>query len=448
MIVPRIVIAGTQSGCGKTTVASGVMAALTKRGLKVQPFKVGPDFIDPSHHTSICGRPCRNLDPFMMGEEGVARTFEHATDEADIAVIEGVMGLYDGVDGTDFASTAHVARILNAPVVLVVNVQGMSRSVLALIRGFNDFDATISIAGVILNRVGSLRHRQMIENSLAIPSIGWIPRSEDIVIESRHLGLKMAHETGSMVDFGRLVEEYCDLDAIIAYANKSPTLNPQKKSQLPGKKNQIRAIIGVALDDAFCFYYQDNLDRLRDAGAELLFFSPLQDPIPDVDALYFGGGYPELYLPLLESSKCTRELKSVVGTGMPVYAECGGLMYLTHEIVTDRTYKLCGILPASVEMTNKVQALGYVRGESIGNSSFLPQSQRITGHEFHYSFMHPDRDAQFAFRLTRGKGIESGKDGLVSGNALGTYTHAYFNDLFAAIFVDAACRFRQNMKDS
>ena len=198
----------------------------------------------------------------------------------------------------------------------------------------------------------------------------------------------------------------------------------------------------MALDDAFCFYYQDNLDRLRDAGADLLFFSPLQDPIPDVDALYFGGGYPELYLPLLESSKCTRELKSVVDTGMPVYAECGGLMYLTHEIATDRTYKLCGILPARVEMTNKIQALGYVKGESIGNSSFLPQSQSITGHEFHYSCMHPDRDAQFAFRLTRGKGIESGKDGLVSGNALGTYTHAYFNDSFADIFVDAACRFR------
>jgi cobyrinic acid a,c-diamide synthase len=441
MIVPRIVIAGTQSGCGKTTIASGVMAALTKRGLKVQPFKVGPDFIDPSHHTSICRRPCRNLDPFMMGEEGVARTFEHATHGADIAVIEGVMGLFDGMDGTDFASTAHVARILNTPIVLVVDVQGMSRSVLALIRGFYDFDTTLSIAGVILNRVGSLRHRQMIENSLPIPSLGWIPRSEDIVIESRHLGLKMAHETGSKVDFGRLVEEFCDLDAIIACANKSPTLKPQKKIPRAGKKKQIRATIGVALDDAFCFYYQDNLDRLRDAGADLLFFSPLQDPIPDVDALYFGGGYPELHLPILESSKCTRALKPVVDTGIPVYAECGGLMYLTHEIATDRTYKLCGILPARVEMTNKVQALGYVRGESIGNTSFLPQSQSITGHEFHYSCMHPDRDAQFAFRLTRGKGIESGKDGLVSGNALGTYTHAYFNDSFACIFVDAACRF-------
>jgi len=441
MAIPRIVIAGTQSGCGKTTVASGIMAALTARGQKVQPFKVGPDFIDPSHHTSVCGRPCRNLDPFMMGEEGVARTFERATIGSDIAVIEGVMGLYDGIDGTDFASTAHVARILNAPVILVVDVKGMSRSVLALIRGYHDFDPTISFAGVILNRVGTLRHRRMIENSLPVLSLGWIPKREDITIESRHLGLKMAHETGSMAGFGRLIEEFCDLDAIITCANKSRILKTQKKISLSGKRKRIRATIGVALDDAFCFYYEDNLDRLRTFGADLLFFSPLQEPVPDADALYFGGGYPELFLPLLESSKCTRELKSVADRGIPVYAECGGLMYLTREIASDRTYKLCGILPGHSEMTNKIQALGYVKGESIQNTSFLPPSQFITGHEFHYSCLHPDRDAQFAFRLTRGKGIESGKDGLFSGNALGTYTHAYFTDSFADIFVDAASRF-------
>jgi cobyrinic acid a,c-diamide synthase len=281
----------------------------------------------------------------------------------------------------------------------------------------------------------------MIENSLPIPSLGWIPKREDITIESRHLGLKMAHETGSMAEFGRLIEEFCDLDAIITCANKSRILKTQKKISLSGKRKRIRATIGVALDDAFCFYYEDNLDRLRTFGADLLFFSPLQEPVPDADALYFGGGYPELFLPLLESSKCTRELKSVADRGIPVYAECGGLMYLTREIASDRTYKLCGILPGHSEMTNKIQALGYVKGESIQNTSFLPPSQFITGHEFHYSCLHPDRDAQFAFRLTRGKGIESGKDGLFSGNALGTYTHAYFTDSFADIFVDAASRF-------
>ena len=335
--IPRIIIAGTHSGCGKTTIATGIMAALTARGKKVQPFKVGPDFIDPSHHTRICGRPSRNLDPFMMGEEGCIDTFIRATHGDDIAVIEGVMGIYDGVDGTDCASTAHVARILNAPVILVVDVKGMSRSVHALIRGFKDFDSSISFAGVILNHVGSIRHRHMIEGSLPLPSFGWIPRREDIAIESRHLGLKMAHETGSMEKTGRLIEEFCDLDAIVASAQKSPVSTPQKKIVQPEKRKPIRATIGVALDDAFCFYYQDNLDRLRASGAELVFISPLTGRLPEVDALYLGGGYPELHLPALESSPFTREVKSAVDAGMPVYGECGGLLYLTREIRSDRT---------------------------------------------------------------------------------------------------------------
>ena len=227
--VPCIVIAGTHSGCGKTTIASGIMAALTTRGLKVQPFKVGPDFIDPSHHTRICGRPSRNLDPHMMGEQGCIDTFIRATAGADIAVIEGVMGVYDGLDGTDFASTAHVARLLNAPVILVVDIKGMSRSALALIRGYLDFDPTVSIAGVILNRVGSQRHRQMIEGSVSLPVLGWIPKREDITIESRHLGLKMAHETGSMKGLGSVIEEFCDLDALIACSKKTTGLASQTK---------------------------------------------------------------------------------------------------------------------------------------------------------------------------------------------------------------------------
>ena len=440
-MIPRIVIAGTQSGCGKTTVASGIMAALTSRGMKVQPYKVGPDFIDPSHHTNICGRPCRNLDPFMMGERGVARTFERSSEGADIAIIEGVMGMYDGIDGTDSASTAHVARLLNAPVLLVIDIKGMSRSTNALIHGFCNFDPTISFAGVILNRVGSPRHRKMIEDSLALPSMGWIPKSEEITIGSRHLGLVMAHETGSISGLGRIIEEFCDLDAIIACAHNSPLLNPQKKFPVSGKQKRIRATIGVALDDAFCFYYQDNLDRLRDAGTDLVFFSPLNDPIPEVDALYLGGGYPELHLPALQSSKCTRQLRSFVDAGMPVYAECGGLMYLSRDVAAGRTYTLCGVLPADVEMTSGIQALGYVKGQSIGNVSFLPPSLGIKGHEFHYSRVFPDRDAKFLFRLSRGKGIDSGKDGLASVNAIGTYTHAYFTCRFAEIFVAAAYRF-------
>ena len=437
--VPRIVIAGTHSGCGKTTIASGIMSALTQRGLKVQPFKVGPDFIDPSHHTRICGRISRNLDPFMMGKEGCIDTFIRATKGADIAVIEGVMGMYDGVDGSDIASTAHVARILNAPVVLVVDVKGMSRSVHALIDGYRQYDPTLMFSGVILNRIGSPRHRSMIEPFLSYPSFGYIPRKDELAVESRHLGLKMAHESASMGEFGKIIEESCNLEALLAAAhNALPLTNTINTVECEQKAH---TKIGVAFDEAFCFYYQDNLDNLRKEGADLVFFSPLNNSLPDVDAVYLGGGYPELHLAELESSRCTQELKHAADSGMPVYAECGGLMYLTKEIRSDKTYRMCGILPASAEMTNRIQALGYVEGESIGNLSILPAGLPINGHEFHYSRIEPACDALYALRLSRGKGIDGGKDGLISQNVLGCYTHAYFTPAFAHAMNEGAVQF-------
>jgi cobyrinic acid a,c-diamide synthase len=438
-VIPRIIIAGTHSGCGKTTIASGIMAALTARGMKVQPFKVGPDFIDPSHHTRICGRPSRNLDPFMMGERGCIETFLRATEGSDIAVIEGVMGMYDGVDGSDFASTAHVARILEAPVVLVVDAKGMSRSVHALIDGYRRYDPSISFAGVIFNRIGSPRHRTMIEASLDIPSFGMIPRKEDLVVKSRHLGLMMAHESGAMADFGDIIEEHADLDALIASAACAPPLRTGKRSS--DTAQSIRASVGIALDDAFCFYYQDNLDLLYRAGAELVFFSPLIDPLPDVDAVYLGGGYPELHLLALASSQCRQDLKKATDSGMPLYGECGGLMYLVKEVTADKTYKMCNILPATAEMTGNIQALGYVKGKSIRSDSFLPAGQQISGHEFHYSRIDPERDVHYALQLSRGKGIDGGRDGMVSQNALGCYTHAYFTRAFVNAFIDAAVKF-------
>jgi cobyrinic acid a,c-diamide synthase len=439
ILIPRIVIAGTHSGCGKTTVASGIMAALTARGLKVQPFKVGPDFIDPSHHTKICGRISRNLDPFMMGEEGCIDTFIRATAGADIAVIEGVMGMFDGIDGSDLASTAHVARILQAPVVLVVDAKGMSRSVHALIDGYRQYDPTLVFSGVIFNRVGSPRHRSMIEPLLAVPAFGYIPRKENLAVESRHLGLKMAHEAGSMGKFGRIIEASCDLNALMVVARRAPLM---KKTIHAGKLNkQIGGTIGVALDEAFCFYYQDNLELLSRTGAKLVFFSPLHDRLPDVDAVYLGGGYPELHLSGLESSLCTRDLHHAAEQGMPVYAECGGLMYLTKEIHADKTYRMCGILPSTAEMTPRIQALGYVKGTGTGEVSYVSPSLGISGHEFHYSRLDPDNDVRYAISLSRGKGIIAGKDGLVSQNALGCYTHVYFTPAFTKRFVEAAIMF-------
>lgn len=440
-MIPRIVIAGTHSGCGKTTVASGIMAALTARGMTVQPFKVGPDFIDPSHHTKICTRPSRNLDPYMMGEEGCLETFTRSVKGADIAVIEGVMGLFDGIDGSDISSTAHVARILKSPVILVVDVKGMSRSVHALIGGFREYDPGLCFAGVIFNRIGSDRHQQMIRNSAEVPDLGWIPRNADLGMKSRHLGLVMAHESESLGSSGEFIENNTDLDRIIAAARTAPTLPPfsLQSEHVPDKVR-----IGIAYDNAFCFYYQDNLDKIRDAGADLVYFSPLDSELPPVDGVYFGGGYPELHLPALESSSCTHALKRAVDRGLPVYAECGGLMYLTREIQDDRSYRMAGILPADVEMTGKIQALGYVKGSVVADSSILSHNLIITGHEFHYSRLLPEADARYAIALTRGKGIEASQDGIISENALGTYTHAYFTRKTASDLVASALRFSRN----
>jgi len=437
--VSRIVIAGTHSGCGKTTVATGVMAALVARGVSVQPFKVGPDFIDPTHHTKICGRVSRNLDPFMMGDDGVRDTFLRATAGADIAVIEGVMGLYDGIDGTERSSTAHVATILDAPVILVVDAGGMSRSAQALIHGFSTYHPAMRIAGVIFNRIGSDRHRQMIESSLAVPAFGWISKNEQLAIKSRHLGLEMAHETSANTGSGAIISECCDLDAIKKTA--------QQVSPLRGVPPEIRNIppigkIGVAWDPAFCFYYQDNLDRLRAAGAELVFFSPRDDRLPDVQGLYIGGGYPELHLVELESSLCRSDIRRAADRGMPIYGECGGLMYLTEDVAADRSYRLCGALPATTVMTTKVQALGYVEGESVERKSFLQPGLSLIGHEFHYSKVSPQPDARYTFRLGRGRGIADGNDGLVSNNTIGTYTHAYFSDAFVKSFIDEIKRWK------
>lgn len=440
MNIPRIVIAGTHSGCGKTTIASGLMQALTDRGLKVQPFKVGPDFIDPTHHTAICGRHSRNLDPFMMGVDGVLRTFSSACKgarsggDADIAVIEGVMGMFDGLEGTDECSTAHVSRILGSPVALVVDVKGMSRSANALVKGFRAFDPSTRVEGVIYNRVGSPNHRKMIEASAEAPGLGWLPKNESMVIKSRHLGLQMAEETNVRKVQGKVVSEYVDIDAVITIASGAGQLPDLDDGQ---GNDRTDVAIGVAMDRAFCFYYQDNLDALTAAGARLEFFSPASDRLPDVDGIYLGGGYPELYAADLEASPCRADIRKAADDGMPLYAECGGLMYLAESLVLDREYKMAGILPARAEMTNKLQALGYVKGKAA-DAGVLPPGMQIAGHEFHYSKTECSADARFAYRLSRGKGIADGRDGLTEHNTVGAYTHAYFSAENAASIVSAA----------
>ena len=440
--IPVIVVAGTHSGCGKTTLASGLMAALAARGLAVQPFKVGPDFIDPTHHSAICGRTSRNLDPFMMGEAGVRETFVRACAGADIAVVEGVMGLYDGLEGTDIASTAHVAKILDAPVLLVVDAGGASRSVHAMVRGYAGFDPDVRVAGAIFNRIGSSRHLAMIKETESLPIYGGIPRREDLAVESRHLGLAMAAETGAMAGFGAVAEEACDIDGIIDLARSAPPLPPPAEAMArPGAGVRI----GVANDAAFCFYYADNLDHLAGAGAELVFFSPMADRLPGVDALYLGGGYPELHAEALSSSRCREDVRRAVDAGMPVYAECGGLVYLTERLATgEGDYPMVGALPAATEMTGRIQALGYVEARVVGAAPVLAPGSAFRGHEFHYSHLDCAPDARFALELLRGRGIDGGRDGLTAHNAVGQYTHAYFPEGFAETLVRAAGAYRRS----
>jgi cobyrinic acid a,c-diamide synthase len=438
--IPRILIAGTHSGCGKTTIARGLMQAFTSQGLVVQPFKVGPDFIDPTHHTAICGRSSRNLDPYMMGEGSVRETFVRASLDADIAIIEGVMGMFDGLDGTLEASTAHVADLLDAPVILVVDVKGMSRSAHAVVKGFASSPGGERIAGVIFNRLGSDRHRLLIERAVEGNVLGWMKRRPGLEVKSRHLGLVMASELGDDAAAGDAVVEDCDTGAILEIARNTNLLPVEERSpEMTGE----RPVIGVAYDEAFCFYYQDNLDRLADSGADLVFFSPIHDKLPETDALYLGGGYPELHAGALESSDAAKAVAAVADQGMPVYAECGGLLFLTRGIYSDREYRMAGVLPACAEMTGSVQALGYSEGRGSGKNSYINPGLKIKGHEFHYSRVDCMPDARFIIDLSRGKGISGGRDGLSEHEVTGSYTHSYFSKEFSRAFVNAARIFRK-----
>ncbi|WP_406671049.1 cobyrinate a,c-diamide synthase [Methanolobus sp. ZRKC4] len=430
-----VLLAGTNSGVGKTTVSMGIMAALKKRNMDVQPFKVGPDYIDPTYHTAICGKPSRNLDTFMMQVEGVKNTFSRHSQNADINVIEGVMGLFDGMGATEIASSAHVAKSLNLPVILVVNVHGMSRSAAAMVKGFSEFDKDVNVAGVILNKVGSPRHSQMIIDAIQdIPVVGTLPRNQDVSVPSRHLGLFMAHEqdfdTSELAGF---IEENIDLDAIISIAETAPDVEdvPVEESSSEDKVK-----IGIALDSAFCFYYQDMFDAFRQAGAEVVFFSPIKEEVPDVDGMYFGGGYPELHISELESSKTTKSLKDLSADGMPIYGECGGLQYLSKSYeIDDTVHKMADLFPAETVLTKKLQALGYTEGTAKGD--FIKGTVR--GHEFHYSVTYCADDAKLIYEMKRGKGIVDGMDCITEHNSLASYTHAHPASFPVKSFVDK-CR--------
>ncbi len=423
-------------------IAMGMMAAFSKK-YTVQPFKVGPDFIDPGYHTKICNRACRNLDSYIMGEKGVLETFKRASQGVDFCIIEGAMGLFDGLDATEIASTAHVAKILNVPVLLVINARGVSRSTAAIVKGFTEFDR-VDIRGIILNNVGSERHTGLIKDSLGsagidIPIIGALPISKEISIPSRHLGLYMSHENEQDTALlSGLIEKNIDMEQVKTIADNFTA--PDMELNEPAEKYSVN--IGIAWDSAFCFYYHDTFDALKRSGAKLTFFSPMSDELPPTDGIYLGGGYPELHAGELENSRTREQIKKAAYNGMPIYGECGALLYLSESLITDRTYRMAGIFGAVSRMTDRLQALGYTEAEVMYDSPLAKKGKFARGHEFHYSITECDRDTRFVYRLKRGKGINAGKDGLIEHNTMASYMHTHPASVSFAEFLRFCSRYK------
>lgn len=438
MKIPRIVLAGTHSGAGKTTLTLGLLMALRRRGLRVQPFKVGPDYIDPGLHQVAAGRVSHNLDSWMGCAEAVRKLFIERARDSDIAIVEGVMGLYDGARGQgEMGSTAQVAKIIQAPVVLVFLAKGLARSAAALLKGYCTFDPAVNISGVIANGVGSERHRAFLEETLAeevkLPLLGTMRQQKEIVMPERQLGLLPAAENSDLAkllqQLGALIEEQVDIDKVLQLAQQAPALEAKELVQVQRFKRQVR--LAVARDEAFHFYYEDSLDYLREQGAELLFFSPLRDRAlpPDIAGIYIGGGFPEEFLPTLSANQVMKQqLEASYHKGMPIYAECGGLMYLCSSItnLAGQVYHGVGLVPGQVKMGKRLAALGYVRGKTQQPSIFGEAGVELKGHEFHWSTMEDLPGEKSAYQLTGGRGRDGRWEGYVQGNLLASYLHLHF----------------------
>jgi len=422
--------------------------ALKERGLRPQPFKAGPDFLDPMHHTIITGSTCRNLDTWMF-PGAILELFQRAASGAGISVVEGVMGFYDGLDGlSEEGSSSHLAKMLDCPVVLVVDASGSARSVGAVVEGFRHYDKGSKIAGVIVNHCGSKRHLDMVKDSIrGVPVLGGIRNRDDVELKSRHLGLVPAEEQFNAQIYDNIremVEESLDMDLLQQIADEAPEMEQVHESIFgDGEK---RARLGVAKDEAFNFYYQDNLDLLQSYGAEIVPFSPLRDRLPDVDGLYLGGGFPELFSSELADNEDLRlEILEASKQGMPIYAECGGLIYLCQSLqdLEGRSMPMVGVYPAKAEMTRNLQALGYVDVQSDRDGPLGPAGSIMRGHEFHYSRVKADiGDSVYSMR--RGKGIMDGRDCLLQNMTSASYTHLHFGNCpwAAKGLVDSCVAFR------
>ncbi len=437
----KILITGDRSGSGKTSITLA-LASLLSRNCRVQTFKVGMDYIDPSYLSAVSGRPCRNLDSFTLSAQQIREIFQFGCRGADIALVEGVRGLYEGAEAlTDVGSTASIAKLLDLPMVLVVSAQSITRSAAAIVKGFQVFDRDVDIAGVILNNVKGDSHKdkaqKAIEHYCDIPVIGAIPRMEEMQLAMRHLGLVPYREGTGRGDFDvriatitDMIGRYVDLERFQKLMREEVTSRQKKTLFDLNVEKDVK--IGVALDEAFNFYYADLFDVLHTAGAEYVPFSPVHDRLPEADGYIIGGGYPELFVKELEANNPMREaILEVSQNGSPVYGECGGLMYLTDRIVLKKgwdgahkktAYEMCRVFSGETRMPAR-RVVSYVEGVSSSGSPLGAAAFR--GHEFHYSDVILSPGTHFAYHLTRGIGIHENLDGAVTGNTLGSYTHLH-----------------------
>lgn len=440
---PRLVIAGLKGGSGKTTLSLGLIGALREKGMRVAPFKKGPDYIDAGWLASAAGCPCYNLDPFLISSERLLFSFLSHSEDSDISVIEGNRGLYDGMDEKGLYSTAEVAKILKSPVVLIVDCTKVTRTIAALILGSQRFDPEVDIKGVVLNRVAGSRHetviRQSVERYCDIPVLGAIPKLAPGAFPERHMGLTPHQEhpdTGQAVSFAcDVARKYLDIEKIISIAQDGPLAAVTGSKFIPKKSGQSlkgKVRIGVIRDSAFQFYYPENLEELERGGADLMEFSAISESMPDdIDALYIGGGFPETHAIALAGNVRFRDaLRNAVNSGLPVYAECGGLMYLGEGLLLNgKTYPMTGIFPLVFSLEKKPQAHGYSTADVINHNPFFPKGTILRGHEFHYSKpLHAGetiKEFSFAFRMERGEGLYEKMDGICFRNVLATYTHLH-----------------------
>lgn len=430
----RIILAGTGSSVGKTTIATGIMKTLSDK-FNVQPFKVGPDYIDPSYHTLATGNVSRNLDSFFMIPGQVRDSYLKAMKSKDIAIIEGVRGLYEGIDSVnDVGSTASIAKSLEAPVILIIDSRSLVKSAAALVLGFKQLDPKINIAGVILNKLKNKNHylktKKSIEDITNTEVIGGIIRDESLSIEQRHLGLVPAVERENSLKFidlwSNIIKKSIDLDRLVEIAKSSPKI---KSNIVPiwNKLNRQKVKIGVAFDEVFNFYYKENIESLEANNVKIEYFSPLKDEnLPDVDGLYIGGGYPELFSKQLHENKNIRhQIKEFHLENRPIFAECGGLMYLMNSIHDD---KMINIYPYKAVLTDRVQALKYTIAEVTKDNIISKKGEKFNGHEFHYSKVIVDKTNikhDLAFNILRGKGSYNHQDGFIEKNTLASYVHTH-----------------------